>query len=79
MALKRRKTTAQKVADALTTYAKVKTAKKVAKGAGKTAKGTAVVVRKTPVKRSIPIVAGLGLVAALAAWKLRSGPTAQPS
>jgi hypothetical protein len=79
MALLRRKSRAQKVADAIGTYGKVKAAKTAAKGAGKTAKGTALVVRKTPVKRSIPIVAGLGLVAAVAAWKLRSGPTAQPS
>jgi hypothetical protein len=79
MAFLRRKSKAQKVADGLATYAKVKAAKKAAKGAGKAAKGTAVVVRKTPAKRSIPIVAGLGLVAAIAAWKLRSGPTAQPS
>ena len=79
MALLRRKSRAQKVVDALGTYAKVKAAKKAAKGAGKTAKGTAVVVRKTPAKRTIPIVAGLGLAAAFAAWKLRSGPTAQPS
>jgi hypothetical protein len=80
MALLRRKSRAQKVTDALGTYAKVKAAKKAAKGAGKAAKGTAIVVRKTPAKRSIPIVAGLGIAAAaFTAWKLRSGPTAQPS
>ena len=80
MALKRKKSTPQKVADAIGTYAKVKTAKKAAKGAGKAAKGTAVVVRKTPRTRTIPVLAGLGLAAtAFAAWKLRSGATAQPS
>jgi hypothetical protein len=84
MALKRRKSTAQKVADALGTYAKVKAAKKVAKGAGKAAKGTAVVqvAKRTPVVRRIPILAGAGLgiaAAVIAARRARSGPTAQPS
>ncbi len=84
MALRRRKSRAQQIADVLGTYAKVKAAKKAAKGAGKAAKGTAVVkvAKRTPVVRRIPIIAGAGLglaAAALAARKIRSGPTAQPS
>jgi len=84
MALKRRKSTPQKVADVLGTYAKMKAAKKVAKGAGKAAKGTAIVqvAKRTPVVKRIPIIVGAGLgvaAAVLAARKVRSGPTAQPS
>ena len=75
MALRRRKSRADKLADVLGTYLKLKAARKAAKGAGKAAKGTAAykVAKKTPVVRRIPIVAGAGLAAVLAARKLRSG------
>ena len=84
MAIRRRKSTSSRIAGALGTYLKLKTAKKAAKGAGKVAKGTAVykVAKKTPVVRRIPIVAGAGVAAVVAAKKLRSsggGATAQTS
>jgi hypothetical protein len=75
MALRRRKSRSSRIADLLGTYLKLQAAKKVAKGAGKAAKGTAAykVAKKTPVVRRIPIVAGAGVAAVIAARKLRSG------
>ena len=75
MALRRRKSRSSRIADVLGTYLKFTAAKKAAKGAGKAAKGTAAykVAKKTPVVRRIPIVAGAGVAALIAARKLRGG------
>jgi hypothetical protein len=75
MALRRKKTKKSQVVDLLETYLKLKAAQKAAKGAGKAAKGTAVykVAKKKPVVRFIPLVAGVGVAAAVAAKKLRGG------
>ena len=75
MTLRRRKSRSSRIADVLGTYLKLKAVKKVAKGAGKAAKGTAAykVAKKTPVVRRIPIVAGAGVAAIVAAKKLRGG------
>ena len=47
-------------------------AKKTAKGAKKAAKGTAAykVAKKTPVVKRIPLIAGIGVAAAVVATKL---------
>jgi IS4 transposase len=73
MRLRRRKSRTTQVADVLTAYLKPKAASKAAKGARKAAKGNAVyqVAKRTPVVRSVPIVAGMGVAAAVAARKLR--------
>jgi hypothetical protein len=71
MRLKRRKSRAQQVADAVGSYVKLKAVAKTAKGAKKAAKGTAAyqVAKRTPLLRRLPIVAGAA-VAAFAAVKL---------
>jgi hypothetical protein len=64
MALRRKKSTKQRALDAISGYLKPITAGKAAKGAGKAAKGTAVVVaQRTSWKSRIPMLAGLGLAA----------------
>jgi hypothetical protein len=76
MALRRKKTKKSQAVDLLETYLKLQAARKAAKGAGKAAKGTAVykVAKKKPrIVRVIPIVAGAGVAAAIAAKKLRGG------
>ena len=75
MALRRKKTKKSQVVDLLETYLKLKAAQKAAKGAGKAAKGTAVykVAKKKPAIRFLPLVAGAGVAAAVAAKKLRGG------
>jgi hypothetical protein len=74
MALRRRKSKKSQVVDLLETYLKFQAAKKATKGARKAAKGTAAykVAKKTPVVRRIPIIAGIGVAAAVVAAKLRS-------
>ena len=78
MALRRRKSKKSQVVDLLETYLKFQAAKKATKGATKgarkAAKGTAAykVAKKTPVVRRIPIIAGIGVAAAVVAAKLRS-------
>jgi hypothetical protein len=81
MALRRRKSRKDQIAGAVGTFLKFEAVKKTAKGAGKAAKGTAVykAASKTPVVRRIPVVAGAGVAALVAAKKLRSGGAAQPS
>ena len=82
MALRRKKTKKSQVVDLLETYLKLKAAQKAAKGAGKAAKGTAVykVAKKKPAIRFIPLVAGAGVAAAVAAKKLRgNGSDASPA
>ena len=78
MALRRKKSTKQRAADAITGYVKTVTAGKAAKGAGKAAKGTAVVVaRRTSWKSRIPLLAGVGLAAfAIAKMTHRGGDAA---
>jgi hypothetical protein len=78
MALRRRKSRTSKVVDLLETYLKLQAAKKATKGARKAAKGTAVyqVAKRTPIVKSIPLVAGVGVAAAVAAKKLRGGGAA---
>ena len=78
MALRRQKSKKSQVADLLETYLKLQAAKKATKGATKgarkAAKGTAVyqVAKKTPVVKRIPVIAGIGVAAAVVAAKLRS-------
>ena len=81
MALRRRKSRKSQVVDLLETYLKLQAAKKATRGARKAAKGTAVykVAKRTPVVRRLPIVAGAGVVAAVAAKKLRGGRDAAPA
>ena len=78
MRLRRRKQTrANQLADVLTAYLKLQAAKKAARGARKAAKGTAAyqVAKRTPVVRKVPLIAGAGagIVAIVAARKLRGG------
>ena len=79
MALRRRKSRKTQITDLLTAYLKLQAVRKTAKGAGKAgkkaAKGTVAykVAKKTPIVRTIPVVAGAGVAAALAAKKLRGG------
>ena len=81
MALRRRKSRKSQVTGLLETYLKLQAAKKATKGARKAAKGTAVykVAKRTPVVRRLPIVAGAGVAAAVAAKKLRGGRDAAPA
>ena len=74
MAFRRRKNRKSQVVSLLETYLKLQAAKKVTKGARKAAKGTAAykVAKKTPVVKRIPIIAGIGVAAAVVAAKLRS-------
>jgi hypothetical protein len=75
MTIRRRKSRAAKVADAVGTYLKLKAVSKAAKGVRKAAKGTAAyqVAKRTPVVRRIPIIAGAGLAAFIAAKATRGG------
>ena len=82
MAFRRRKNRKSQVVDLLETYLKLQAAKKATKGARKAAKGTAVyqVAKRTPLVRRIPIIAGVGVAAAVVAAKLRSsGDDAAPA
>jgi len=78
MALRRQKSKKSQVVDLLEDYLKLEAAKKATKGATKgarkAAKGTAAykVAKKTPVVKRIPIIAGVGVAAAVIAAKLRS-------
>ena len=78
MALRRQKSKKSQVVDLLEDYLKLQAARKATKGATKgarkAAKGTAVykVAKKTPVVKRIPIIAGIGVAAAVVATKLRS-------
>jgi hypothetical protein len=71
MALRRKKSTTQRAADAIGGYVKTVAAGKAAKGAGKAAKGTGkaakgtaiVVAKRTSWKTRIPMLAGVGLAA----------------
>jgi len=78
MALRRQKSKKSQVVDLLEDYLKLPAAKKATKGATKgarkAAKGTAVykVAKKTPVVKRIPLIAGIGVAAAVVAAKLRS-------
>ena len=78
MALRRQKTKKSQVVDLLEDYLKLQAAKKATKGATKgarkAAKGTAVykVAKKTPAVKRIPLIAGIGVAAAVVATKLRS-------
>jgi hypothetical protein len=79
MPFRRQKSRKTRVTDFLTAYLKLQAARKTAKGATKAtkkaAKGTVAykVAKKTPVVRAIPVVAGAGVAAAVAAKKLRGG------
>jgi len=78
MALRRQKSKKSQVVDLLEDYLKLEAAKKATKGATKgarkAAKGTAAykVAKKTPVVKRLPIIAGVGVAAAVIAAKLRS-------
>jgi hypothetical protein len=78
MQIRKRKSRAQLVADALAGYLKLKAASKAAKGARKAAKGTAAykVAKKTPIVKRIPVVAGAGAgiaAAFVAVRKIKGG------
>jgi hypothetical protein len=79
MRLRRQKSRKTQITDLLVAALKLQAARKTAKGATKAtkkvAKGTVAykVAKKTPVVRAIPVVAGAGVAAAIAAKKLRSG------
>jgi hypothetical protein len=79
MKLRRRSRKAQ-AADILGSYLKLKTAGKAAKGARKAAKGTAAyqVAKKTPLVKRLPLLAGAGVAALIAAKVLRGGDHGQP-
>jgi hypothetical protein len=83
MHIRRRKSRAQVVADALTGYLKLKAAGKAAKGAKKAAKGTAAykVAKRTPIVKRIPLIAGAGagLAAAFVAVRKLKGGGGEPA
>ena len=81
MALRRRKSKKSQVTDLLGTYLKLQAAKKATKGARKAAKGTAAyqVAKRTPFVRRIPMIAGIGVAAAVVAAKLRSSGDDTPA
>jgi hypothetical protein len=72
--LKKRKSKKEKAGDMLVSYLKLKTAGKAAKGvkkgAKKAAKGTAVVSKKTPVAKRVPLFVGAAVAALFAAKKI---------
>jgi hypothetical protein len=75
MRFRRRKSRTARAVDVLGTYLKFKAASKAAKGARKAAKGTAAyqVAKRTPIVKRLPIVAGAGVAAFVAARVLRGG------
>ena len=78
MQIRRRRSRAQQVADALATYLKFKAAAKTAKGAKKAAKGTAAykVAKRTPIVKRIPVVlgaAGAAVAGFVAVRKVKGG------
>jgi hypothetical protein len=79
MNLRRKKSRKDQATDLLGTYLKVKTASKAAKGAKKTAKGTAAyqAAKKTPVVKRVPVIAAataaVAGTAALVVAKARGG------
>jgi hypothetical protein len=75
MTLRRRKSRKAQAVDLVGSYLKLKAAGKVAKGARKAAKGTAAyqVARRTPLVRRLPLIAGAGVAAFVAAKALRGG------
>ena len=79
--LRRRKSRKSQAVDLLETYLKLQAAKKATKGARKAAKGTAAyqVAKRTPVVRRIPLIAGAGVIAVVAAKKLRGGGDSAPA
>jgi hypothetical protein len=81
MQLRRRKSRKAQAVDLLGSYLKLKAAGKAAKGARKAAKGTAAyqVAKRTPLVRRIPLIAGAGVAAFLAAKALRGGDHEQPA
>ena len=85
MALRKQKSRKQQVADLAVSYLKVKTATKVAKGAGKgakkVAKGTAVyqVAKKTPIVKRSPVVVGAGVAALVATKVVKGRGSSEPS
>jgi len=81
MTLRRRKSRAAKVADAVGGYLKLKAVGKALKGARKAAKGTAAyqVAKRTPGVRRIPLIAGAGVAALVAARAMRGGGDAEPA
>jgi hypothetical protein len=75
MTLRRKKSRKSQAADLLGTYLKFKAASKAAKGAKKTAKGTAAyqVAKRTPMVRRVPLVVAGVAAAAFVAVKARNG------
>jgi hypothetical protein len=83
--LRRNKSRRSQAADLLGTYLKLKAVKGAAKGGKKAAKGTAVykvgktAAKRTPLRR-LPLVAGVGVLGAVAVKKARRRPeAAQPA
>jgi hypothetical protein len=85
MALRRKKSRSQQLADLAAGYLKFQAVKKGAKGARKAAKGTAAyqVAKRTPVVKRIPIVAaavaGVSAAAVVVTKKVRSGDDSAPA
>jgi len=85
MPFRRQKSRKTQLTDLVVAALKLKAAQKTAKGATKAtkkaAKGTVAykVAKKTPVVRVIPVVAGAGVAAAVAAKKLKGGGTGTPA
>jgi hypothetical protein len=81
MRFRRRKSRTARAVDLLGTYLKFKAASKAAKAARKAAKGTAAyqVAKRTPVVKRLPIVAGAGVAAFVAARVLRGGDDHPPA
>jgi hypothetical protein len=80
MKIRRRKSRAQQVSDALTTYVKLKAVSKAAKGAGKAAKGTAAyqVAKRNRIVQGIPVVAGVAVATFVAVRRRKGGGEAAP-
>ena len=85
MPFRRQKSRKTQLTDLVVAALKLKAAQKTAKGATKAtkkaAKGTVAykVAKKTPVVRAIPVVAGAGVAAAVAARKLKGGGGGTPA
>ena len=85
MALRKRKSRKQQIAELAVDYLKIKTATKAARGGAKTAKkaakGTAVykVAKKTPILKRIPVVVGAGVAALVATKAVKSRDGGEPT
>jgi hypothetical protein len=81
MRFRRRKSPTARAVDLLGTYVKFKAASKAAKAARKAAKGTAAyqMAKRTPIVKRLPIVAGAGVAAFVAARARARGHDHSPA